>query len=575
MGVVLHRMKVKVFIVCLIFMLTIFLTCSSHEPMSFEDSEFLQVHVNKVEYVLENIHASYFGESIDKYYKTISLNVFIDGAIYVESLKRILIIDDENRLGWEFRYTDIIDSYDKDKGVFHLQHLIIDQSFIIDKLFTIHLYGEGNKTTKFDHQFIVKARFPHSVNVSNQWYDHNNLNVNVFGNITFLSEGSLYWMNNNQVIDTVDFMIHESREFFFTDVPVLATKFYIKIEGLDHDTYKRIITSQGAIEDRMPDDVDLFDENVKIDQAIYDPSNETITLLNKEKPEILLTTFDQRDIKNVVELPSNPEIAKVFQEGVIFIGLSDGNLFQLNTNTVGLEFLFKYPEIVHEFVILDTIMIASVGYNHCWTIDLRSGGGYVYSDIFNRYPVDMVANQSNSVVYYVSSSGLFRFEVDMSTGQIENHNDAYYHSNYKVLAPLFISPNESVLITGGGTMFQCSADYSDDLRFIHHLGNEFTDIAMSPDPQNVIIIQDESESVNSSDIDRGNLKVIDAQSHEEKVDFDLYGKPQHLFLRGNEILIIARLEKVDRYYALHLDYNELISTTTLNKSYISPNKVIK
>jgi hypothetical protein len=559
----------------LIVSLLVIYSCDQDNPITEVETEYLEVDVIGADYSLETIHSTYFGELTDKYYNTMTLDLFMNSPTLHNQIERLLIYDSVTGLGWEFYGDSLAHMFNEDLGAFRFQHLKFTNSNYSprDRLFEVQLYGANNKTTKNEFELLIKDGFPRSIYTSNSWYDHDVLSIQLSSNLPAEWEANVQWNDNQSNLGSSVVEYQNTHELLINDVPEQATSFYLRFSYNLDGIARLLITEEEQIQDRLPSNLLLFEDEREVDQAVQLSYNDRIVLLDIESEEVSTIEFGVVGQLGARSLPSPPKLLRHSETDLAYIGLTNGNIYSYSTETFDLKLVHSFAGDLEDMLVVGAYLVANLDGGDYWTINLTTGEAVEYTSHTYYDARGMVFNPTKGVLYFlrtgVSPTDLHRFNFDINTGVLSNHSDSPYHSDYSMSTPLFIISQDELLLTRSGTMFSCNANVSNDLQYVGDIGMYLTDMNISPDLQNLMILRLDNDYYYNYGEHCSCLTIIDINNYELVTQQDIYGSPFRMFSKGDSVFILTHLDEIDRYGGVLLSYNELLNNPASLNIYYS------
>jgi len=344
-------------------MLSLFLTnsCDVKETTSSNPSNNFDIIITNIDQTLETIHSSYYNEVEDSYLHSLSLELYINSPERANEIKRVIIFDTENNLGWEIGYDILESSYDSDHGLFRVNHLAFTGSFYGDHLLKVYMYDDQNRTQLNTYTCVLNAGFPPRVSSTNDWFDHDVLQITLDDQDNFISNGMIHWLNNDEITDSSIVLFEDNETAIVESIPVEANGYYLEFNYQNNGINRRVISPRELIKDRLPSDLFLFDSDFNIDQVVYINSIEKIVILDEENAKASIIPIGQTYIESTIILPGSPSIMKKSEVEEVYIGLENGNVYHLNNVSFEIEFIHSFGSQLNDMIIIEDYIVANTG----------------------------------------------------------------------------------------------------------------------------------------------------------------------------------------------------------------------
>ncbi|MBL1214354.1 MAG: hypothetical protein HND52_13430 [Ignavibacteriae bacterium] len=555
-------------------LLLIICACSSGDNTPVESNEDVKINVYNANYTLETIHGSFFGELNDYHYRSFSILVKLDQPAFYKNIKKLIIYDDVNKIGWEFSDEELHSKYAADLEGFHLEHLIVSSYNTGEGICKITLYDYKNEIIDI-YDFILKNNHPPYSRFEYNWYDTDKLLIETDFSHSFPDTINVIYLNENEIVQKSTYL-PITNTIIADSLPNNFNSFFLECK-FENELYRGIsISPRKFIENRVPINAVFLPEGISVDKSIFSASRDRLILLSSQNSKVYFWDHNSNTITSEFLIQSSPTACKQ-KDGNLFISTENGSIYKLDEND-NLTFLSKLSGKITDFVIAEDYLVSSISNNDFWVYNLISDTAMKVTGYYSGAMYGMVYNTSLKVIYACdrstqSNNEIFRMNFDPVSGEISQFRRKYFSSSSGDAGfPLRIFPSQNKLITGSGLVLSLSDSYSNDLTYITNTSEYFTDMLFSPTGKMVIVYSNYSPYYQSS-ANTAQLKILNPNNFETEKTYDLFETPISIFSVNQDYLVLSKISTSERYFLQKINKQELVKGSFgkfINK-YYKPN----
>lgn len=563
-------MNVKSVLIFL-FVFIVITGCKDDDTVVEPGEENTDYIVEKATYVLETISDSFFGENNDGFYNLISFTVEMNNSVNPDNIKKIILFSEDRKSGWEFNKEELKELLSEDGTTFNFEHLKYNPFTQIDRdsKFSITLYDNRNEIID-NYDLLVNLQFPPYVRAKYNWYDRNSIKFEYsyyynYYNI-FCDSIKAIFENNGEKISEV--LLDSEGSDLIPGVPDLASNFYLEFYFNSDNIPKVSVSTFFSLADGIPESAVLLPEGLTPTFWFMNNEDKNLILVDTSIASLYYWNIEAKSMSKEISLPFKPVLAKYYDD-IIYLTNSTGAIYKSGDDGET-TLVTSVGGRVADFIVIDKFIIITSYDRELWTFNLENGSSY-NNENYSFYIIGgLVYNPSVHNIYGISLTtipeDIFSMQYSPETGSVLNVRDSPYHGDYSLGSELYLLQGNDKILNSGGTIFNCSQNYSQDMQYFGSFETSFTDMVFNNDYA-VCVVSNYNENYGLDS--PGILQVYDVNNLTIKKSVELYEHPVAIYIIENEYLIMSQISTSNRFFVQVFDKNEIEAETLgkLNKKY--------